>query len=151
MIDLFFPSFRHVFTLMKYSSSHCGSFIYEESFLHRRKLEINHDFVLINFCTGDTSRRKKPSRLKPLDSTSQQIGQIESLKQPKKDREQFRKALVDIILWVIRFWWLEFIYSIANHGREWNSLIKLLLIIFLQRGMDKMRVFWHTCTHRYMY
>lgn len=48
--------------------------------------------------SGDSPQRKKPSRLKPMEGTSQQSGTVDSSKQPKKDRENFRKALVDIIL-----------------------------------------------------
>ncbi|XP_070188303.1 dynein axonemal heavy chain 7-like isoform X3 [Littorina saxatilis] len=46
----------------------------------------------------DTLKRKKPQRLKPIESATQQSGQLDTFKQPKKDRENFRKALVDIIL-----------------------------------------------------
>ncbi|XP_076459412.1 dynein axonemal heavy chain 7-like [Babylonia areolata] len=46
----------------------------------------------------DTTRRKKPTRLKPMDSARETNGHIENFKQPKKDRENFRKSLVDIIL-----------------------------------------------------
>ncbi|GFR59444.1 dynein heavy chain 7, axonemal [Elysia marginata] len=41
--------------------------------------------------------RKHPVRLKPIDA-SQKNGDIETFKQPKKDRENFRKALVEIIM-----------------------------------------------------
>ncbi|KAK7506434.1 hypothetical protein BaRGS_00002546, partial [Batillaria attramentaria] len=48
----------------------------------------------------DTFKRKKPQRLKPLEgaSATNNQQQLEGFKQPKKDRENFRKALVDIIL-----------------------------------------------------
>ncbi|XP_076451419.1 dynein axonemal heavy chain 7-like [Babylonia areolata] len=46
----------------------------------------------------DQVKRKKPKRLKPLEATGQQNGPLDAFKQPKKDRESFRKSLVDIIL-----------------------------------------------------
>ena len=55
---------------------------------------------LLLLASGDTVKRKKPTRLKPIESAPQQNGQLDSFKQPKKDRENFRKTLVDIILWV---------------------------------------------------
>ena len=46
--------------------------------------------------------RKHPVRLKPIDG-AQKNGDIETFKQPKKDREHFRKALVEIIMYVDNF------------------------------------------------
>ncbi|BFZ21958.1 hypothetical protein BsWGS_24997 [Bradybaena similaris] len=42
-------------------------------------------------------RRQLPVRLKPIE-TNQKNDEIEMFKQPKRDREQFRKALVEIIM-----------------------------------------------------
>ncbi|XP_059164025.1 dynein axonemal heavy chain 7-like isoform X1 [Physella acuta] len=48
--------------------------------------------------TGDAKKNKKhPLKLKPLDQT-QKNGDIDTFKQPKRDRENFRKALVEIIM-----------------------------------------------------
>ncbi|XP_067686354.1 dynein axonemal heavy chain 7-like [Haliotis asinina] len=46
----------------------------------------------------DSRRRKQPSKLKPIEPHKQQDVNMDQFKQPKKDRENFRKALVDIIM-----------------------------------------------------
>lgn len=45
--------------------------------------------------SGDPKRRK-PNKLKPIEK--QNGADVTQFQQPKKDRENFRKALVDIIM-----------------------------------------------------
>lgn len=70
-------------------------------------LSVYHGYEKI--LLGDAKKNKKhPLKLKPLDQT-QKNGDIDTFKQPKRDRENFRKALVEIIMCVLFYsWYLKF-------------------------------------------
>ena len=54
-----------------------------------------------------SSKRRKTHKLEPIASTSKS-GPPKKVSNPKKDRQQFRNALVDIITWVVllNFWFV---------------------------------------------
>ena len=53
-------------------------------------------FIFVIFVILGEPKRRKPNKLKPIEK--QNGPDMSQFQQPKKDRENFRKALVDIIM-----------------------------------------------------
>lgn len=56
------------------------------------------DFLIIHSCLSGEPKRRKPNQLKPIEKQNGADTDVTQFQQPKKDRENFRKALVDIIM-----------------------------------------------------
>ena len=52
-------------------------------------------FIFVTIVSGEPKRRR-PNKLKPIEKPNG--ADVSQFQQPKKDRENFRKALVDIIM-----------------------------------------------------
>lgn len=53
---------------------------------------------IIALCLLEEPKRKRPTKLKPVENVGQSQNGMGQFTQPKKDRENFRKTLVDIIM-----------------------------------------------------
>lgn len=84
----FFPSFRQLLTLKHLCIE-----------LVKKVLPLELTFSLsMHSCLSGEPKRRKPNQLKPIEKQNGADTDVTQFQQPKKDRENFRKALVDIIM-----------------------------------------------------
>lgn len=83
----FFPSFHQLLTLKHLCID-----------LVKKSSAFGTDFLIIHSCLSGEPKRRKPNQLKPIEKQNGADTDVTQFQQPKKDRENFRKALVDIIM-----------------------------------------------------